>query len=132
MTATNTIAPRAFAVWWKDLHRWSVKSFQSSHWQWPPSAIKKLTSAMERRCEPVDKTSFKIRPEHFVSLRFTGEVEQRDLHGKTDFKEVFLASARDILYSKIDVRNGAIGIVRPKFLSRQLPASFLSIVSRGM
>ena len=24
MTATNTIAPRAFAVWWKDLERWVI------------------------------------------------------------------------------------------------------------
>lgn len=110
--ASNIIAPRAFGVWWKDLHRWGVKSFQSSQWQWPPSAIKKLTSALERRCEPVDKTSFKLRPEHFVSLRFTGEVEQRDLHGKNEFKgALFFARAGDIIYSKIDVRNGAIGIV---------------------
>jgi restriction endonuclease S subunit len=110
--ATNTIAPRAFAVWWKDLHRWGVKSFQSSQWQWPPTAIKKLATALERRFETVDKTSFELRPEHFLSLRFTGEVEPRDLHGKSEFKgALFFAHAGDIIYSKIDVRNGAIGIV---------------------
>jgi type I restriction enzyme S subunit len=47
-----------------------------------------------------------------VSLRFTGEIEQRDLHGKKEFKgPLFFARAGDIIYSKIDVRNGAIGIV---------------------
>ncbi|PKN30366.1 MAG: hypothetical protein CVU64_03690 [Deltaproteobacteria bacterium HGW-Deltaproteobacteria-21] len=110
--ATNTIAPRAFAVWWKDLHRWGVKSFQFSQWRWPPPAIKKLATALERRFEIVDKTSFELRPEHFLSLRFTGEVEPRDLHGKSEFKgSLFFAHAGDIIYSKIDVRNGAIGIV---------------------
>ena len=110
--ATNTIAPRAFAVWWKDLHRWGVKSFQSSQWQWPPTAIKKLATALERSFETVDKTSFELRSEHFLSLRFTGEVEPRDLHGKSEFKgALFFAHAGDIIYSKIDVRNGAIGII---------------------
>ncbi|MBI3656884.1 MAG: restriction endonuclease subunit S [Acidobacteria bacterium] len=112
MTATNTITPRVFAVWWKDLHRWGVKSFQFSQWQWPPGVIKKLTFAMERICEPVDKASFNLMPEHFLSLRFTGEVELRELHGKSEFKgTLFFARAGDIIYSKIDVRNGAIGIV---------------------
>lgn len=112
MTATHAITPRAFAVRWKDLNRWGVKSFQFSQWQWPPSAIKKLTSALERRCESVDKTLFNLKPEHFLSLRFSGEVEPRDLHGKSEFKgTLFFARAGDIIYSKIDVRNGAIGIV---------------------
>ena len=112
MTAKNAIAPRAFAVRWKDLHRWGVKSFQFSQWQWPSAVIKKLSSAIERRCEPVDKTTFVLRPEHFLSLRFTGEVGLRDLHGKSEFKgSLFFARAGDIVYSKIDVRNGAIGIV---------------------
>ena len=60
----------------------------------------------------MDKKNFELKPEHFLSLRFTGEVEQRDLHGKSDFKgSLFFARAGDIIYSKIDVRNGAIGIV---------------------
>jgi len=112
VTTTNTILPRAFAAWWKDLHRWGVKSFQSSQWQWPPTVIKKFATALERRFETVDKTSFELRPEHFLKLRFTGEVEQRDLHGKTEFKgPLFFANTGDLIYSKIDVRNGAIGII---------------------
>lgn len=112
MTVMNLLAPRAFGVWWKDLRRWGVKSFQSSQWQWPPAEIKKLTSALDRRFESVDKTSFVLKPEHFLSLRFTGEIEPRNLHGKSEFKgTLFFAHAGDLIYSKIDVRNGAIGIV---------------------
>ena len=115
MSVTSTTAPRAYFVWWKDLNRWSVKSRKGPAWQWPPAEIKTLASAMERRCEPVDKSSFELKPEHFLSLRFTGEVEPRDLHGKVVFKgTLYFARAGDIIYSKIDVRNGAIGIVPPE------------------
>lgn len=116
MMASSTVTPRAFAVWWKDVDRWSVNSFRASSWQWPPHVIKKLAFALKRRCEPVDKATFDLRPEHFVKLPFTGEIEPRDLHGKVEFKgNLFFAQSGDIIYSKIDVRNGAIGIVPEKF-----------------
>ena len=103
---------RAFSVWWKDVDRWSVGSLRTASWQWPPAVIKKLSVALERRCERVEKTKFALCPQHFISLRFTGEIEQRELHGKEDFKgALFFAHAGDIVYSKIDARNGAIGIV---------------------
>jgi type I restriction enzyme S subunit len=74
--------------------------------------IKPLSFALDRRLEPVNKSTFELKPEHFISLRFTGQVEPRDLHGKADFKgALFFAHAGDIIYSKIDVRNGAIGII---------------------
>lgn len=112
MTMASAVAPRALAVWWKDLERWSVTTFRHSLWQWPPDVIKPLATALERRFEPVDKRTFELCPKHFISLRFTGEIEPRDLHGKSDFKgALFFAYAGDIVYSKIDVRNGAIGIV---------------------
>ncbi|HEY9156418.1 hypothetical protein, partial [Candidatus Binatus sp.] len=115
MTQASTGTCRAFAVWWKDFDRWSVASQRGSSWQWPPDAIKTLASALERRYEPVDKRTFEPKPEHFLSLRFSGEIEPRDLRGKVDFKgALFFAHAGDIIYSKIDVRNGAIGILPPQ------------------
>ena len=112
MTTTSATTQRAFAAWWEDVDRWSVGSLRRASWHWPSSAIKKLANALERRNDRVDKGTFDLQPEHFVSLRFTGEVEQRELHGKEDFKgALFFARAGDILYSKIDVRNGAIGII---------------------
>ncbi len=112
MTTTSANTQRAFAVWWKDVDRWSVGSARRSSWHWPESSIKQLADALERRNERVDKSTFELRPEHFISLRFSGEIEQRELHGKEDFKgSLFFAHAGDIVYSKIDVRNGAIGII---------------------
>lgn len=125
MTATTPTTSRAFAVWFKDLGRWSVKSFYESHWQRPATEIKKLAVALERRSESVDKVSFKLKPEHFISLRFTGEVVPRNLHGKSEFKgALFYAYAGDLIYSKIDVRNGAIGIIPANILTAAVTSEF--------
>lgn len=112
MTVANKATSRAFAVWFNDLHRWSVNSFHMSKWKWPSTSIRKLACAIERRTEIVDKALFELKPEHFLSLRFTGNIEMRNLHGKTKFKgTLYFAYAGDLIYSKIDVRNGAIGII---------------------
>ncbi len=43
-----TISPsRAFAVWFKDLERWSVSSFFRINWEWPASIVQPLALALE-------------------------------------------------------------------------------------
>jgi type I restriction enzyme, S subunit len=109
---------RAFGIPFKDLDLWSVTSFRKLVWNWSPDVIKPLNAALERRQEEVNKreTSFEAAPP--VTLRFDGSMEKRELGSKTSFKgKLFLAHAGDVIYSKIDVRNGAIGIV-PDFLSQ--------------
>jgi type I restriction enzyme S subunit len=54
----------------------------------------------------------------FGSLHFTGELSIRDMSGKQEVKgKLCFAHANDVVYSKIDARNGAIGIV-PETLPR--------------
>jgi len=109
-------AGRAHAVWWKDIERWNVRSVRGPLWHWPRSHIKPLSKALERIHEPIDKSATSIRTARFITIRFTGEIEERDLRGKDNFKgNLFAARAGDLVYSKIDVRNGAIGIVPHKF-----------------
>jgi hypothetical protein len=46
MTAVaSTIPRRAFIVWFRDLHRWSVGSFVETGWRWPAETIRS-----RRRC----------------------------------------------------------------------------------
>lgn len=48
----------------------------------------------------------------FGSLHFGGELSRRDMSSKQEVKgRLFFAHAGDVVYSKIDARNGAIGIV---------------------
>lgn len=54
----------------------------------------------------------------FGSLHFTGELSYRDMSSKLEVKgKLFFAHANDVVYSKIDARNGAIGIV-PELMPR--------------
>lgn len=111
MTAASE-SPEAFAVWFKDLDRWSVSSFSRLRWKWPRNDVKPLSSALERKRLVIDKEERELEDLCLVTLHFDGEMEPRRLRGKTDFKgTLFLATAGDVVYSKIDVRNGAIGVV---------------------
>lgn len=104
--------PRAFAVWFKDLDRWNPGSFVQSDWKWPKEFIKPLSVALKaRKLEvSVDRADFSTMP--LITIRFDGEMEPRGSKVTTDIKgKLFLAHAGDVVYSKIDVRNGAIGIV---------------------
>jgi type I restriction enzyme S subunit len=66
--------------------------------------MKRVQTEVNRREHPLDTL-------HLVTLHFDGTMEKRALE-KGQFKgKLFFARAGDVLYSKIDVRNGAIGIV---------------------
>lgn len=109
------IAPttgRAFAVLFQDLRRWSVNSFFSIDWQWSAHSIKPLAVALERKSVAVDKAKIDLSAIILVSLHFNGEMEPRSAGAAAGFKgHLFLAETSDVIYSKIDVRHGAIGVV---------------------
>jgi len=103
---------KAFAVWFKDLERWSVSSFFRIRWKWPATVIHPLAAALERKSVAVERSRFPLDQLHLVTLHFDGEMEPRDMQRKASFKgRLFFAEAGDVIYSKIDVRNGAIGVV---------------------
>ncbi len=108
------IAPttgKAFAVLFENLKRWSVNSFFTTQWKWPSGLIKPLTSGLERKSVAIEKTRTDPNDITLVSLHFDGEMEPRE-DSITGFKgRLFLAEPSDVIYSKIDVRHGAIGIV---------------------
>jgi len=108
--------PKAFAIRFKDLRLWSVGSFVRSGWQWPEEYIQPLSAVLCRRIEEVNRRQCSIEDLLLVTLHFDGTMEPRRNRGnQKDFKgRLFFAFASDIVYSKIDVRNGAIGIVPPE------------------
>jgi type I restriction enzyme S subunit len=116
MTAAPGMAtlatPQAFAVWFKDLERWSVGSFIALDWRWPRDVIRPLSDAIRRKSIDVDRKDIDPDALHLVTLHFDGEMEQRQQGGTKPIKgRLWWAAPGDVIYSKIDVRNGAIGIV---------------------
>ena len=60
----------------------------------------------------VDRSKVPFLELQLITLHFDGEMEQREMQGKISFKgKLFQAEAGNVIYSKIDVRNGAIGVV---------------------
>ena len=103
---------RAFAVNFSEVESWSVGSFRRIEWQWPREFIKPLSAVLRRRQEVVNRKDHDFASLQLATLHFDGELEPRELRHKVDFKgKLFFAHAGDVVYSKIDVRNGAIGIV---------------------
>jgi len=118
MNAIVRISPRAPVVRWKCVNRWSVGSFVETDWRWPGSVIRPLSAALSRKMVDVQRDGHEPGSLRLVTLHFDGEMEPRDESAGDNFKgRLFHADPGDVIYSKIDVRNGAIGII-PENLGR--------------
>lgn len=97
------------------MKRWSVNSFFQTQWQWPESDIAPLGKALVRRVEVIDRSEMEMSDVQLVTLRFDGSMEARKKQSD-DFKgALYFAHPNDVIYSRIDVRNGAIGVVPENF-----------------
>ena len=111
-TPERVLTPKAFAVWFKDLERWSVGSFVALDWRWPRKMIRPLAEALTRKSDDVERKATAVVASKLITLHFDGEIEPRQQRGTKPIKgRLWWADAGDVVYSKIDVRNGAIGIV---------------------
>jgi type I restriction enzyme, S subunit len=118
-----SITGKAFAVQFKDLHLWSVGAHFNVGWQWPSEFIRPLSAALKRKTVEVDRKEHGIEALQLITLHFDGEIEIRNNKGEKGFKgRLYFADAGDVVYSKIDLRNGAIGIV-PEGLKRVVVSS---------
>ncbi|MES9822834.1 MAG: hypothetical protein ABW127_00215 [Candidatus Thiodiazotropha endolucinida] len=111
MSEVNQIRPRAFAIGFHNLATWSVAAQFAVNWSWPDEIIKPLGRILERRNEPALDS---LSPETMVTLltiRFDGSIEPREPVRIKDIKgKLFRVYPGDVVFSKIDVRNGAIGL----------------------
>jgi len=105
------VRPRAFSVGFRGLQTWSVAAQFAVNWNWPDEVIKPLANILRRRNEAALET---LTPESMVTLltiRFDGSIEPREPVRIKDIKgRLFRVYPGDVVFSKIDVRNGAIGL----------------------
>lgn len=103
--------PRAFSIGFRGLQTWSVAAQFAVNWNWSDEVIKPLASILRRRNEAALET---LKPESMVTLltiRFDGSIEPREPVRIKDVKgRLFRVYPGDVVFSKIDVRNGAIGL----------------------
>lgn len=112
MTPPGMVKRRGFAVMFKDLRLWSANSFSKLSWHWPAEYIKPLSEALYRVQDEADRKKHGSETLQLVTLRFDGAVEPRSIRGDKEIKgKLYFAASGDVVFSKIDVRNGAIGVV---------------------
>lgn len=101
---------------WSEVERWSPGTFLEFGWQWPSDVIRPLSDALRRRVEVVDRTDHELGSLVFGSLHFDGEISVRDMSARSGVRgRLFFAHRDDVVYSKIDARNGAISVLSAEF-----------------
>ncbi|MGE4584918.1 MAG: restriction endonuclease subunit S [Sphaerochaeta sp.] len=102
---------RAFRVNFRRLQTWSVAAQFTVDWNWPDEVIRPLASILRRRNETALESLTPDSKVTLLTIRFDGSIEPREPVRIKDIKgRLFRVYPGDVVFSKIDVRNGAIGL----------------------
>ncbi len=102
---------RVFIANFGDLEVWSVAAPCSAEWSWPAAAVRPLGEVINRRYEAASDTLGPDAEVTMLTIRFDGSVEPRPPVRLADVKgRLFRVHPGDVVFSKIDVRNGAVGL----------------------
>lgn len=111
MGGAGQIRTRAFIVRLQCLSSWSVAAQFVVDWNWPDEIIKSLGSVLSRRNESALDTLNSDKEVTLLTIRFDGSIEPREPVQVNEIKgKLFRIYPGDVVFSKIDVRNGAIGL----------------------
>ena len=97
-----------------EAHRWNPGSFTNPEWGWRDEVIRPFRDVLVPTSVPCRASEHADGHPPLVTIRFDGSIERRDADPTSIKDRLFLARASDLVYSKIDVRNGAIGVVPPE------------------
>ena len=69
-------------------------------------------SVLKMRKEKVDRKAFKFADIQPITIHFDGSMDKRKLDSSREYTmDLFFARPGDIIAAKIDLKNGAVGIV---------------------
>ncbi len=116
MSTTARAFPKAFAVGFKDLGRWDPASFQPIGWHWPKKVMAPIGSVLHPRKEKVDRALLRFSDLQPITIHFDGSVDRRIVEENREYTmDLFFAHPGDIVVAKIDLKNGAAGIIPPSW-----------------
>ncbi|EDZ44223.1 hypothetical protein RB2083_3738 [Rhodobacteraceae bacterium HTCC2083] len=111
MTMPNLLRKMPIAVPFSDAVTWNVSAQFAANWQWDEKDIHELGWALFPRREAALDYFSPDTEVTLLTIRFDGSIEPRDPTRICDVKgKLFRVHPGDVVFSKIDVRNGAIGI----------------------
>lgn len=110
MTALAT--GKAFAVLFSVLNRWDPSSFYRITWHWPEAVLRPIGSLLFPRKEKVAPKLFPFADLQPFTIHLDGSVDRREVDAGREYSmDLFFARPGDIVVAKIDLKNGAVGIV---------------------
>jgi type I restriction enzyme S subunit len=109
----GTISPsRVFAIKFSNCGRWDPGSYHRIDWHWPSEVMAPISEVLGLRKEKVDRKKHKFSELMPITIHFDGSIEPRNVDASKEYSmELFWARPGDIIVSKIDLKNGAVGIV---------------------
>ena len=109
---TNDVRQPVFRIQWSELDRWDPLSFRPIEWRCEPGLLAPLGSALKQRVERVNRDNWEFSDLVPITIHFDGSIEPRDTSDSDDYTmELFFARSGDVVLSKIDLKNGAVGLV---------------------
>jgi type I restriction enzyme S subunit len=103
---------RAFAVWFRDLERWDPASVHGIEWHWAHQFMQPIGSILKSKKEKVDKKCTKFSELQPITIHFDGSIDKRKVDANREYTmDLWYARPGDIVVAKIDLKNGAVGIV---------------------
>jgi type I restriction enzyme M protein len=105
--------PRAFQIKFSDtMRRCDPDSYCCLDWKWEEKDMASIGDVLIPRKEKVDRTKVKFDELQPMTIHFDGSVDKRDVpQGKEYSMDLFYAKPGDLVVAKIDLKNGAVGIV---------------------
>lgn len=102
----------AFSVLFKDLDRWDPSSFKGIQWNWPKVTMRPIRSFLKPRKQKVDRSKYSFKDLQPITIHFDGSIEKRKVPNDREYTmALFLAYPGDIVVAKIDLKNGAVGVL---------------------
>ena len=104
--------PAAFRISFSETERWDPDSFCVIDWRWPPEMMKPMGSVLTVRKEKVDRNAIPFSDLQPITIHFDGTVDLRKIADGHEYTmDLFWARPGDLVVAKIDLKNGAVGIV---------------------
>jgi type I restriction enzyme S subunit len=112
-TAAESAGPAFFTVWRHNTSRLDPKRYRWQSEIEDTEGLQHLGELLIPRRDKVDRDEYEFEDLQLITLHFEGTIEPRDVPSwRTDIKgTLYFAHPGDLVYSKIDARNGAIGLV---------------------
>ena len=106
-------------VFYSDILRWDPVSIYDIHWNWDKKYFRSISSFLEEYRSKINLKEISYEDLQFITIHFNGSIDARKANNKQYSMKLYEVHKNDIVLSKIDLKNGAVGIC-PNFTNKKV------------